>query len=179
MNSVRLLCVLFCVTSGYAWAEQGCPPGQIPAQSNGNMASCGPIPPGYYQAQPAPAPRPSGKWIPTWGSVAVGSLGLERNYGVSTGKLTKEDAEKDAMARCSKHGEKDCKIGLSYFNQCVAVGEPQINGKPNLLGYVHIVGDAKPEEAAAAAKSACQRDNPENKCKVIYESCTKQIFERF
>ncbi|MCC8445467.1 DUF4189 domain-containing protein [Xanthomonas translucens] len=179
MRSIIRSGFLLLVFSMNAWAEQGCPPGQIPAQSNGSMASCGPIPPGYYQQESAPAARPLGKWIKTWGAVAMGSLGLERNYGVTTGKLSRSEAESDAMARCAKHGEKDCQIGLSYFNQCVAVGEPQIDGKPNLTGNVQFSGEISIEKASAAAYAACKRRNPENECKVIYKACSDQIFKRF
>lgn len=171
--------ILLLAASANAWAEQGCPPGQIPAQSTGNMASCGPIPPGYYQQQSTSPARPIGKWIQTWGAVAMGSIGLERNYGVTTGKLSKAEAESDALTRCAKHGEKNCQIGLSYFNQCVAVGEPQIDGKPNLTGDVQFFGAASLERAMASAQAACEKDNPENQCKIIYKACSEQIFQKF
>ncbi|MEF2243282.1 DUF4189 domain-containing protein [Xanthomonas arboricola] len=174
------LCVLLVFPILYlpisAWA-QGCPPGQYQIGGQGAIA-CAPIPQGS-SLETAPAPRPLGKWISTWGAVAMGSLGLERNYGVTTGKLSKAEAESDALARCAKHGEKNCKIGLSYFNQCVAIGEPQIDGKPNLVGDVQFYGSASVEKASAAAQAACERDNPENSCKVVYKACTEQIFKYF
>lgn len=177
MRFLICLGVVSIVFSVTASAEQGCPPGQFPIGGQG-VAACAPIPQGDSQ-QPAPAPRPLGKWIKTWGAIAMGSLGLERNYGVTTGKLSKAEAESDALARCAKHGEKNCKIGLSYFNQCVAIGEPQIDGKPNLTGDVHFYGSASVEKASAAAQAACERDNPENSCKVVYKACTEQIFKYF
>ncbi|QXG50070.1 DUF4189 domain-containing protein [Pseudomonas viridiflava] len=170
------VCVLSLVFSVTARAEQGCPPGQYPIGGQG-VAACAPIPQGNAQ-QPA-EPRPLGKWIKTWGAVAMGSLGLERNFGVTTGKLSKTEAESDALARCAKHGEKDCKIGLSYRNQCIAIGEPQINGKPNLVGNVQFFADQTIEKASASAQTACERRNPENQCKVIYTACSEPIFKSY
>jgi len=73
MNSIKnllLLAFVFLAALGDARAEQGCPPGQIPAQAGGSMTSCGPIPAGYYQQQQTASPRPSGEWIETWGAIA-------------------------------------------------------------------------------------------------------------
>ncbi|MCC8472382.1 DUF4189 domain-containing protein [Xanthomonas phaseoli] len=160
-----------------AWAEQGCPPGQYPIGGQG-VAACAPIPQGNSE-QTAPAPRPLGKWINTWGAVAIGSIELEQTLGVTTGKLSKSEAESDALARCARSGAKNCQIGLAYFNQCIAVGEPQIDGKPNITGKVQFFGNASREKAAAAAQKACEARNPENQCKVIYNACTDQIFKYF
>ncbi|MDV2449526.1 DUF4189 domain-containing protein [Xanthomonas hortorum] len=172
-NYLVFLTLLFSAT---AQAEQGCPPGQYPIGGQG-VAACAPIPGG--NTQDATEPRPLGKWIKTWGAVAIGSLGLERNLGVTTGKLSKKEAESDALARCAKHGEKDCKIGLTYRNQCIAVGEPQIDGKPNLVGNVQFFTDQTIDQAAASAQDACERRNPANQCKVIYTACSEPIFKSY
>ncbi|WP_345777940.1 DUF4189 domain-containing protein [uncultured Xanthomonas sp.] len=176
VDFIRWAGVLLMAFSLDVSAEGGCPVGQYPVGGQGAVG-CAPIP----QAQPTEqqAPRPLGRWIRTWGAIAMGSVGLERNYGVSTGKLSKSEAEEDAMARCAKHGEKDCQIGLAYFNQCAAIGEPQIAGKPNLMGTVNFNGAESIEKAVALAQAACEKSNPDNRCKVIYKACAKQIFEKF
>ncbi|WP_267113418.1 DUF4189 domain-containing protein [Xanthomonas sacchari] len=179
MNISHWVGLFLMMLSANALAEGGCPPGQLPAQSNGSIASCVPVPQGYYQQSDSPQAKPSGKWIKTWGAIAMGSIRLERNYGVSTGKLSKAEAEQDAMARCSKHGENNCQIGLAYFNQCAAVGEPQIDGKPDLMGTVNFNGAESVEKAEALAQVACQKSNPNNPCKIVYKACTKQLFEEF
>ncbi|PBP86095.1 hypothetical protein CCL22_01965 [Pseudomonas syringae] len=33
------------------------------------------------------------------------------------------------MAKCASHGEKDCEVMLTYFNQCAAISTPEIDGK--------------------------------------------------
>lgn len=72
-----------------AMAEQGCPPGQYPIGGQG-VAACAPIPQGSSQ-ETAPAPRPLGKWIKTWGAVALDGEGT---VGVDYGKLSKEGLNK-------------------------------------------------------------------------------------
>ncbi|MCE4517809.1 DUF4189 domain-containing protein [Xanthomonas hortorum] len=111
---------------------QGCPPGQYQIGGQGAIA-CAPIPQGNSEPA-APAPRPLGKWIKTWGAIAMGSVDSIFSYGVTTGKLSKSEAEKDALNRCASHGEKNCKIGLAYNNQCAAIAEPKVNGKPFSTG---------------------------------------------
>jgi hypothetical protein len=164
-----------------AQAEEGCPPGQIPAQAGGGMTSCGPIPAGYYQGQLA-APRPSGEWIKTWGAVAVGSIDSTTSYGVTTGKLSKSAAEQDAMRRCASHGETNCKLALAYENQCAVVVEPHINGLPFPTGVSRVVGRGAVHEASQAALEIRKEDNKETpaaKCEIVYSACSEPIFQKF
>lgn len=168
--------------AGGVQAEQGCPPGQIPTQSNGSMASCGPIPPGYYQNQEPAPPRPSGKWIKTWGAIAIGSIDSITSYGVTTGKLSKSEAEQDALRRCASHGETNCQIGLAYKNQCAVIAEPQINGKPFPGGLSDFVGAGTNSEASTVALDRCKVDNKSTAgatCKIIYQACTEPIFQKY
>ena len=168
--------------AGSALAEQGCPPGQIPAQAGGSVTSCGPIPEGYYQQQESSPPRPSGKWIRTWGAIAVGSIDSTTSYGVTTGKLSKSEAELDAMRRCASHGETNCKVGLAYENQCAVIVEPHINGRPFPTGFIRIVGRATVPEASKAALEICKEDNkttPQAKCEIVYNACSDPLFQSF
>ncbi|KAB7761925.1 DUF4189 domain-containing protein [Xanthomonas sp. LMG 12461] len=163
-------------------AENGCPPGQLPAQANGAITSCTPIPQGYYQAQPAPPPQPSGRWINTWGAIAIGSVDATTDYGVTTGKLSQAEAEADALKRCGKHGATNCEIAFKYHNQCAAIAEPQTNGLPIVAGRVQFVGAGSTAEASRIAQEDCKKANkmtPSLDCKVIYKACTEQIFEKF
>jgi len=179
-KSISALSFLALVASGSALAEQGCPPGQIPAQAGGNMASCGPIPEGYYQQQSAP--QPSGKWIKTWGAVAMGSVDSTPIYGVPTGKLSKRDAEKDSLRRCSSHGATDCKVIFTYNNQCTAIAEPHINKQPFPGGIVRIAGAGTTVEASNLALKGCEDRNKgiqQAKCETVYTACTDPIFQQY
>ncbi|WP_230429880.1 DUF4189 domain-containing protein [Xanthomonas melonis] len=109
------------LTSTDGWA-QGCPVGQYQIGGQGAVA-CAPIPQASSTEQQS---LPSGKWIKTWGAIAMGSVDSIFSYGVTNGKLSKSEAEKDALKRCASHGEKNCKIGLAYKNQCAAIAEPKL-----------------------------------------------------
>ncbi|MCC4626374.1 DUF4189 domain-containing protein [Xanthomonas campestris pv. nigromaculans] len=157
-----------------AMAEQGCPPGQIPATASGSITSCGPIPSGYNEQQGSAAPRPLGKWIKTWGAVAVDGEGA---VGVDYGKLSKREAQKGAIANCVKAGGKECRDWATYHNQCAAVAEPYKDGI-SVAGKLQFVGNAELEEAKAEAEKKCTAAN-NNSCRVMYSNCTEQIFEKF
>ncbi|WP_288359114.1 MULTISPECIES: DUF4189 domain-containing protein [Gammaproteobacteria] len=167
--------------AGVAHAENGCPPGQLPAQANGAITSCTPIPSGYYQRE-APPPRPSGKWVKTWGAIAMGYTDSATTFGVTKGKLSEAEAQTDALMRCGSRGLKNCKIVLKYHNQCAAVAEPHIDGSPYSDGRLSFAGSATIPEASSRALSDCKKNNrstPKAVCEIIYTACTEQIFEKF
>jgi len=157
---------LFCAN---AWAEQGCPPGMIPGAAwNPSMATCVPIP--QDQQQPAPPPRPSGKWLKTWGAVTSDDLG---QFGVSTGKLSKGDAEKDALEKCQKASSHQCRVVHAYENQCVAVATPTGGGVVNTDSGFPL------EELTRKAIVNCQKNNSGKECSILYKNCTEQVFQKF
>ncbi|MDY4283120.1 MULTISPECIES: DUF4189 domain-containing protein [Xanthomonas] len=160
-----------------AAAEGGCPPGQLPAQSNGNIASCTPIPQGYYQQQ-SPQPRPLGDWIKTWGAIAMGTIDGVPHYGVPVGKTSKSDAQSDAIDRCVKSGAIGCKVILTYFNQCAALAEPRTPAG-DIVGRVVAVGRSSIKLAESAALEGCGRENGSSQCGVAYKACSDPIFKKF
>ncbi|MCQ2994331.1 DUF4189 domain-containing protein [Pseudomonas quasicaspiana] len=166
------LIFLLALTPNFASAEGGCPAGQYPIGGQGAVA-CAPMP----QNNSQPQARPLGEWIKTWGAIAMGSIDSITTYGVSTGKLSESDARKEALAYCGSHGEDDCKVLLTYRNQCAAVATPKIDGKPS--GSTHMTGRATLEEASADALDACKKNNPKAQCNVAYTDCTKQFFQWF
>jgi len=173
--------LISCATIG-AKAEQGCPPGQIPAQAGGNVTSCGPIPDGYYQQQTPAAPTPSGEWIRTWGAISVGSVDSTTIYGVNTGKLSKSEAEEDSLRRCSSRAGDSCKVYFTYYNQCVAIAEPQVGGLPAPSGVIRFISAATISQASSESSKRCVDYNKGiagAKCKVIYTACTEPIFRQF
>ncbi|PPU93634.1 DUF4189 domain-containing protein [Xanthomonas albilineans] len=169
MKYVSFMAFSIFIFSFNASAEGGCPPGQLPAQSNGSMSSCVPIP----QDSPEPQqPRPTGKWLKTWGAIA-GDDGDD--FGVSTGKLNKISAENEALENCQRGIEKKCHIIQSYENQCAAVAEPNKKGAITRS----ITSGPSLEETSDRAKEDCQKKNPGSQCTIGYSNCTKQIFQRF
>lgn len=173
--------VLFCIILLFAnlvHAEGACPPGQYPIGGQGAIA-CAPIP---QEAPIQQAPRPSGEWIKTWGAISIGSVDSTTIYGVTTGKLSKSEAEDDSLKRCSSQGEINCKIVFTYHNQCAAIAEPHINGKPFDAGIVKFVGAGTIAEASNLVAKNCQERNkgiPEAKCEVVYTACSDPIIQKY
>jgi len=169
-----------CLAAAFqASAEEGCPPGQIPAQAGGGPASCGPIPQGYYQqTQPAPA-QPAGEWLRTWGAIAVGVIDSIPRYGVPVGLPSEDAAKKEAMLRCERSGAQNCRIATTFRNQCASIGEPQINGAISPDGLIQFSREPSKQEAITKALKSCQEKNPGAECKVIYTACSEQVFRRY
>lgn len=175
-GSMRLQMTLLCLLaslSSHAMAEHGCPPGQIPYQAGSGMASCGPIPAESNKPQ---APRPTGKWIKTWGAITY-DKGDSGSIGVSVGHRSQKEAEKIALSRCVEGGGVDCKVMLPYHNQCAAVAEPVGDGVPN-HGYISSAGGPTIEQARDTAIQQCSKIN-ESDCRVFYSDCSKPIFKPF
>ncbi|MFS8430302.1 DUF4189 domain-containing protein [Xanthomonas campestris pv. plantaginis] len=149
-----------------SWA-QGCPIGQYQIGGQGAVA-CAPIPQGNSIQQ---EPRPSGKWIETWGAIASDDEG--GNLGVSTGILKRKNAEKDAVEKCERESQKKCTVVMAYNNQCASVARP--DGK----GTITYNRGPSAEGTSQNALSECQKENNSSKCSIIYENCTKQIFKSF
>ncbi|WP_173426092.1 DUF4189 domain-containing protein, partial [Xanthomonas vesicatoria] len=130
--------------------------------------ACAPIPQGSSIQQ---EPRPSGKWIKTWGAIARDDDG--GNLGVSTGVLGKKEAGQDAIEKCERESQKKCRVVMSYENQCVAVA------RPNDIGTMTFNRGPSAEDTNNKALSDCQKENNTGKCSIIYNDCTKQIFRSF
>ncbi|WP_080689414.1 DUF4189 domain-containing protein [Xanthomonas arboricola] len=174
MRIYKFFIIILAFSVSSAHGEGGCPAGQYPVGGQGAVA-CAPIPQNSSQSRP----RPSGKWIKTWGAIAMGSVNSVINYGVSTGKFSKNDAQREAMQKCASHGEQDCKITLTYQNQCAAISTPEIGGKPS-GGTVHFSGGETIAKASTAASAQCKKSNPTPaQCSVIYSDCTEQVFEEY
>jgi len=95
--------------------------------------------------------------------------------GVSTGQLTKKEAERDAMAKCANSGARDCKVSVTYFNQCMSWVVP--SGRTG-NGRSGIGTGPTLERAAELAQEICQNDMP-GACALVYENCTEQIFRPY
>ncbi|WP_127563745.1 DUF4189 domain-containing protein [Stenotrophomonas indicatrix] len=176
LRSIRLCTLGFAFLGAHvAYAEGGCPPGSYPIGGQG-VQGCAPIPGaggGVSQQSPSPPPRPLGEWIRTWGGVAVSPT--TSDAGVSTGQLSKKAAERDAIAKCADSGARDCKVSVTYFNQCMSWVVP--SGRTG-NGRSGIGTGPTLERAGEMAQGICQNDQP-GACTVIHENCTEQIFKKY
>ncbi len=152
-----LLCLM--ASSSIALAEGGCPPGQYPPNPS-NTGVCYPFPESQGTA-PVQQPAPRGHWETRWGAIVIdrvkGKLGGAANY------KSEQAAKKAALDDCySQGGGKDCKLSISYYNQCAA----------NAWGdnsYTSVGGDTL-QEANADAIQTCSKSTPN--CKVVYNACS-------
>ncbi|HGM5044170.1 DUF4189 domain-containing protein [Stenotrophomonas maltophilia group sp. P373] len=156
-------------------AEGGsCPPGFYPIGGQG-ASGCAPIPGGAAGSGdqiPLP-PRPTGEWISTWGAIATSLATSE--VGMVSDMRSAELAASEAMRRCAGGGARDCKVTVSYSNQCVAWLVPSAD----LPGAQSAVGRApKKRIAIAEAQRKCV-DPSGKKCTVFYADCSEPVFRKF
>ena len=164
--ALALLAALF-VYSDSARAEGRCPPGQYPIGDQG-VGGCAPIPGGAGGAGGAPVA--TGRWIKTWGAIALSPSGAS---GASTGKRSKSSAVAEAEAVCARGGADGCKVAIAYKNQCAVAVVPK-----SLVGGTFFSSSATIEESKARAMKQCESKGLVD-CQAIFEDCTKPEFQDF
>lgn len=105
------------LATGCSHAENGCPPGMIPA-SGTNINSCTAIPPGYYPKQEVPNAQ-SPLWESRWLAIATDSI--RGVIGVATDMVSQSIAEQSALSSCEEKGGNNCKISAALANGCAAM----------------------------------------------------------
>ena len=156
-------------------AEGNCPPGFYPIGGQG-VQGCAPIPGASNggAGTQTPAPRvPTGEWIKTWGAIAVSPS--TSDAGVSTAKLSRQDAESEAVRKCASSGAKDCVVDFAYRNQCASWVIPSgRSGK----GKSGLGAGPTPETARASALRSCKNDQA-GSCVEFYADCTEPYFKKY
>lgn len=140
-------------------AQTACPVGTAPGS-----ATCGPS--GGEIAAP---PRPTGEWIKTWGAIATSPSG---DGGVSSGRLSTQEAEDVALQNCTNSGVQNCKVEFVYKNQCVALVHP-VSADGGVFST-----DATIEGAVSRAKARCG-SLKKGDCKVAISECSDPVFRKF
>lgn len=161
-----LLLGLLLLLNSVVHAENGCPPGMIPANGT-DINSCVPIPPGYYQNQQQQQPQPSRpppQWATRWGAIATDSV--KGVLGAVTGLSSKSEAQQAAMADCLAKGGSPCKLEVAYDNECAAmvVGDDVYN----------VGADTTLEKAVQYGMKLCTGANHTN-CHVYYSACSLPV----
>lgn len=167
-SRVALLCVGLFAISNVALAEGGCPPGSYPIGGQG-VQGCAPIPSGGMGE--AGSLKPTGRWIKTWGAIALSPQGAS---GAATGRLSKADASRDAEAVCNSNGGGGaCKVAFSYKNQCAAASVPTSGSGRTVFGRAATV-----EIAEKISLDLCAKEGGIG-CRKIYGACAEPKFESF
>lgn len=174
MKSYRLIFALLLIFTSASLAQTACPVG-VAAGS----AQCGPSPlqhlPSRSERQEAPITImvPTGEWLNTWGAMATDwSTG---NMGVSVGKISKIDAERQALSECTGLGSKGCEIAVAYRNQCGVIA----SAKPGTGGLVIFQGGFSVQVATDIAMPKCRAGKSGESCEIVYSDCSKQIFRKY
>lgn len=152
------------VCAAAASAQTACPVGTPPGS-----ATCGPAPGGGGEIPPPP-PRPSGEWLKTWGAVSSNHTG---DIGVSSGKMSKREAEEEALRQCATWKTGDCKIDISYRNQCVAAVAALGNRRGGAVARNPTLEGAKTQ-----AMQTC-RETSGGECRILLAECSEPIFRKF
>jgi hypothetical protein len=141
--------IAFC---GPSFANGNCPAGYYES-SGGGVSGCIAYP--TASGQP---PDPGPQWSTRWGAIATANGA----FGTANNLSSARKAEKAALKQCKANGGKDCRVTLSFGNQCAALawGSTVNSTKP--------AGDLSQAEANAMASCNAATQN----CKVFYSACS-------
>jgi hypothetical protein len=84
--------------------------------------------PGYQgnqNRQPAQPQQPRAVWADRWGAIAEDPQASA--VGTVVQQESESKAEAAALSVCTQHGGGNCKIALTYYNQCAAVAVDEQN----------------------------------------------------
>lgn len=160
-----LLAILFLIV-GAAHAEGNCPPGYYPTgaqQGQAGPQGCAPIPGYNNQQQTQQQEPPPARWVSQWGAVATDAI--KGSLGTATNLPSKNSAELVALADCQSKGGSQCKINVSYDNECVAmvVGDTGYNVNAN------ITLDKAVQDGMKVCSAA------DTNCHVYYSACSLPV----
>lgn len=159
MTKKRLLLLTLILHVPSAWAQ--CAPG-IPGA--GNPGCIPPTQPGspYNQGGDAPVVNapPAVHWVGGWGAIAMDG---ENRGGTVEDRDTKSEAESIALDMCRRNGGSNCKVLVTFNNQCAAMVQ-EAGG-----GTVHGNTGATQERAERRALDGCKSGTT---CHVIYSKCS-------
>lgn len=114
-----------------------------------------------------------GRWYERYGAIMQSESTTV--VGVAADNETPQGALAEAASMCGAEGAKDCKVVMTYYNQCVAWLLPSADVEGNMSGY------AKGKTIKDAQKNAAKfcKDTTGKKCKVFYSACSLPKFEKF
>lgn len=119
---------------------------------------------GYMQSQEQPMQPPAGHWETMWGAIAAdGPRGI---LGAVTDMGDKRAAESAALSQCVRNGGQNCKVEMSYNNQCAVL----VTGDKKYL----VQSAASIPEATDFGIKKCSQDDVN--CRVFYSGCSQPKF---
>ena len=160
-NLLRSLIVAGLWLLGTVGAHADCPPGSY-LVSNPTNTYCLPDP-NYRGPQQAPQ-QPAEQWERRWGALATSVP--DGVLGVSTDKRSEREASQVATRDCAAKGGFNCKIEITYDNQCavVVVGDGGYNAS-----------NATTANRAVELSMKTCRDAGRANCHVYYSACSLPV----
>ena len=167
----KIVGAVFLILGGFsvsnaALAEGRCPPGSYPIGGQG-VQGCAPI---SASGTGGGEPRPTGRWIKTWGAIALSPEGAS---GAATGRRSKSSAAKDAESVCINAGGRACNVAFTFKNQCAAAAVPSA-GK----GGTSFGSSANEATSKELALKECRAGGGLD-CRTVYSACSEPEFESF
>lgn len=157
-----LVIVGFSVFASSVRAEQGCPDGFVPnpTWAQGQQQCIPGSANTNYDAGSYSTPGAS-RWKSKWGSIALDAV--SGMTGVAGSRPSRKKAEKDSIDMCRKKGGKDCRVQISYANQCgvIAWGN-QRTATANAPTV---------EEASSQALAIC-KEAAGTECEIFFSDCS-------
>lgn len=175
MNRV-LPAILLLALSQTAYAEGACPPGSYPIGGQG-VQGCAPIPGGGGAGSSERRMVADGEWQTRWGAVSEDTESM--STGASVSMKSKRLAVAAADAECKRLGGKNCKLRLAYFNQCIAIADPDSSQLANGGGKSMVVSAETVEQAKEAALSKCQGMENGQTCEIVYSACSMSEYKSY
>lgn len=150
-----------------ALAEGRCPPGQYPVGGQG-VGGCAPIP-GYRGGSSSQQNGPQMRR--DWAEERYGAFVLSDSTpdaGVAADEGSDAEAKGVALTNCRRNGAKDCRIVLSYKNQCASWVVPPRDAPGAKVGFG--LGNS-PEAAVANGMERCIAGAGDT-CSSVYSGCS-------
>lgn len=107
-------------------------------------------------------------WVKTWGAIAVDEKPKNYSFILApiVGANSERSAKKHALDKCISFGgeKKNCKVILTYFNQCAAFAGNELISATGTAGTV--------ERAGENALNKCKESSGQE-CKLFYSECSE------
>ena len=141
-----------------AAAEQGCADGCKPTPTQ-NGVECRPVP-GLYRGSGGAAPGPLGG---TLGAIVMDAA--SGMTGIGGSQPTEEAAIQAATAMCQRKGGKNCRVDITYSNQCGALA----------WGSSHAVSARGRTLEIASSSPSTPAKTTGKKCEVFFSDCSLPV----
>jgi len=159
MKSKWLSAALLLMLSGAAWA-------QMTQQQQANLPMSDPNSPQYntvYLPSLENAAPPQERWADRWGAIATDADNAK--LGAVVDMTSEKKAKQAALETCKKNGGTNCRVDISYYNQCAVL----VTGD----SMYSTARGATVEEAEKLGFSKCR--NADVNCRVYYSDCSLPV----